>query len=280
MSLQLLVGPGGRQALPGVRSPLRRCRIHLSVTWLQDLHNWQCGQILQVVGFAWWEAQANIFWAHIWRQLCLCKLSIICQQRAVHTQTWELYSLVWASFHVYFNHSFFIHHWHIWNFTVTANYFTLRTKWFCEKMFSFISPHLAQWPGLSFGRTRFYCGNAQLDTNFPVNAVNTIFCLDFNRQLNDLQFHPSGYAFATGSEDKTSRMFDIRSDQNVATYCPPNSTSGFTSCGLSFSGRYVLCGSDDSSVHIWDTLKNQHNGNDTNYEERKTLLRQDQSRIM
>jgi len=79
-----------------------------------------------------------------------------------------------------------------------------------------------------------------------------------------LQFHPSGYAFATGSEDKTAQMFDIRADQNVATYHPPNNTSGFTSCGLSLSGRYVLCGSDDSSVHIWDTLKNQHNGNATN----------------
>ncbi|XP_021914403.1 guanine nucleotide-binding protein subunit beta-2 isoform X2 [Zootermopsis nevadensis] len=90
--------------------------------------------------------------------------------------------------------------------------------------------------------------------------------------VNSVCFHPSGYAFATGSEDKTSRMFDIRSDQNVATYCPPNSTSGFTSCGLSFSGRYVLCGSDDSSVHIWDTLKNQHNGCLTGHENRITSL--------
>jgi len=30
-----------------------------------------------------------------------------------------------------------------------------------------------------------------------------------------------------------------------------------------------LCGSDDSSVHIWDTLKNQHNGNATNWRQRK-----------
>lgn len=26
-------------------------------------------------------------------------------------------------------------------------------------------------------------------------------------------YHPSGFAFATGSEDKTARLFDIRSDQ-------------------------------------------------------------------
>lgn len=74
------------------------------------------------------------------------------------------------------------------------------------------------------------------------------------------QFHPSGQAFVTGSEDKTARLFDIRSDQQVALYQPPNKTSGFTSCGLTLSGRYLMCGSDDNNVHIWDTLKNQHNG--------------------
>lgn len=75
-----------------------------------------------------------------------------------------------------------------------------------------------------------------------------------------LQFHPSGQAFVTGSEDKSARLFDIRSDQQVALFKPPNTTSGFTSCGLTLSGRYLFCGSDDNNVHIWDTLKNQHCG--------------------
>lgn len=46
-----------------------------------------------------------------------------------------------------------------------------------------------------------------------------------------LQYHPSGQAFVSASEDKTARMFDIRSDQQVANYDPPNPNSGFTSCG-------------------------------------------------
>lgn len=74
------------------------------------------------------------------------------------------------------------------------------------------------------------------------------------------QFHPSGQAFGTGSEDKTARLYDLRSDQQVAQYTPPNGNSGFTSCALSSSGRFIMCGSDDNSVHIWDTLKVQHNG--------------------
>jgi guanine nucleotide-binding protein subunit beta len=31
--------------------------------------------------------------------------------------------------------------------------------------------------------------------------------------FTSVSFHPNGYAFATGSEDKTARLFDIRSDQ-------------------------------------------------------------------
>lgn len=31
--------------------------------------------------------------------------------------------------------------------------------------------------------------------------------------VHSVSFHPNGYAFATGSEDKTARLFDIRSDQ-------------------------------------------------------------------
>lgn len=46
------------------------------------------------------------------------------------------------------------------------------------------------------------------------------------------QFHPNGYAFASCSEDKTTRLFDIRSDQQLATYEAPNKSSGFTSCGM------------------------------------------------
>lgn len=80
-----------------------------------------------------------------------------------------------------------------------------------------------------------------------------------------LQFHNSGYGFATASEDKSARLYDIRSDQQIAMYKPPNTTSGFTSCGLSASGRFLLAGSDDNSVHVWDTMKAQHNGNSTVY---------------
>ncbi|XP_030761140.1 guanine nucleotide-binding protein subunit beta-2 isoform X1 [Sitophilus oryzae] len=89
--------------------------------------------------------------------------------------------------------------------------------------------------------------------------------------VNSVCFHPSSHAFATGSEDKSARMFDIRSDQQIAQYKPP-ANSGFTSCGLSLSGRILFCGSDDNNVHMWDTLKTTHNGMLSGHENRVTSL--------
>ncbi|KAL1497185.1 hypothetical protein ABEB36_008184 [Hypothenemus hampei] len=90
--------------------------------------------------------------------------------------------------------------------------------------------------------------------------------------VNSVCFHPNGYAFATGSEDKTARLFDIRADQQIAQYSPPSGKSGFTSCGLSLSGRIILCGSDDNNVHMWDTLKTTHTGTLSGHENRVTSV--------
>ncbi|XP_065351424.1 guanine nucleotide-binding protein subunit beta-2 [Cloeon dipterum] len=90
--------------------------------------------------------------------------------------------------------------------------------------------------------------------------------------VNSICYHPSGFGFATCSEDKTTRLFDIRSDQQVALYKVPSGNPGFTSCGLSKSGRMVLCGTDDGNVHSWDTLKTNHCGQLHGHENRVTSI--------
>ncbi|XP_041987742.1 guanine nucleotide-binding protein subunit beta-2 [Aricia agestis] len=101
------------------------------------------------------------------------------------------------------------------------------------------------------------------------NAKQTFF--GHEADVNSVCFHPSGQAFATASEDKTARLFDIRSDQQIGHYTPVGN-GGFTSCGLSSSGRYLLAGSDDNTIHSWDTLKVAHTGQLNGHENRVTSI--------
>ena len=70
-----------------------------------------------------------------------------------------------------------------------------------------------------------------------------------------LQFFPNGNAFATGSDDATCRLFDLRADQELMIYSHDNIICGITSVSFSESGRLLLAGYDDFNCNVWDTLK-------------------------
>lgn len=74
------------------------------------------------------------------------------------------------------------------------------------------------------------------------------------------QFFPSGWAFATGSDDATCRMFDIRADQELAMYSHDNIICGITSVAFSKSGRLLLAGYDDFNCNVWDSMKSERAG--------------------
>jgi len=75
-----------------------------------------------------------------------------------------------------------------------------------------------------------------------------------------IQFFPSGFAFATGSDDATCRLFDIRSDQEIGMYSHDNIICGITSVAFSKSGRLMMGGYDDFNCNVWDTLKQDRAG--------------------
>ena len=75
-----------------------------------------------------------------------------------------------------------------------------------------------------------------------------------------LQVFPNGYAFATGSDDATCRLFDLRADQEIGMYSHDNIICGITSVAFSKSGRLLLGGYDDFNCNIWDTLKQDRAG--------------------
>lgn len=74
------------------------------------------------------------------------------------------------------------------------------------------------------------------------------------------QFFPNGYAFTTGSDDATCRLFDLRADQELLMYSHDNIICGITSVAFSRSGRLLLAGYDDFNCNIWDAMKGDRAG--------------------
>lgn len=72
-----------------------------------------------------------------------------------------------------------------------------------------------------------------------------------------MRFHPSGDAVATGSDDATCRLFDLRADKEVAVYAKESILFGVNAVDLSVSGRLIFAGYNDYTINVWDSLKCQ-----------------------
>lgn len=74
------------------------------------------------------------------------------------------------------------------------------------------------------------------------------------------RFFPNGDAFATGSDDASCKLFDLRADRELNTYAHDNILCGITSVAFSISGRVLFAGYDDYNCNAWDTLKGERIG--------------------
>ena len=73
--------------------------------------------------------------------------------------------------------------------------------------------------------------------------------------INSVQFFPNGNNFATGSDDCTCRLFDIRAAREIMVYSDDNIREGVTSISFSKSGRVIFAAYEDKKIIAWDTLK-------------------------
>lgn len=87
-----------------------------------------------------------------------------------------------------------------------------------------------------------------------------------------LRFFPNGDAFATGSDDASCRLFDIRADRELNAFTHDNILCGITSVAFSISGRILFGGYDDWTCNVWDTLKGERVGVLTGHENRVSCL--------
>lgn len=75
--------------------------------------------------------------------------------------------------------------------------------------------------------------------------------------VNACEWFPDGNAFATGADDQTCRLFDIRADRMLMEYSHPDLVAGVTSLSFSKSGRQLFVGHDDNNCCVWDVLKGE-----------------------
>ncbi|KAG8934040.1 guanine nucleotide-binding protein subunit beta 1 [Tulasnella sp. 417] len=78
--------------------------------------------------------------------------------------------------------------------------------------------------------------------------------------INAVSFFPNGDAFATGSDDASCRLFDIRADRELNIFTHDNILCAITSVAFSISGRILFGGYDDWTCNVWDTLKGERVG--------------------
>nr|CAH8849052.1 unnamed protein product [Trichobilharzia regenti] len=109
-----------------------------------------------------------------------------------------------------------------------------------------------------FGRT-FVSGSCDRCAN--VWDMRTGQCVQVfqghESDVNSVRFFPSGDAFATGSDDATIRLFDLRADREVCVYKKDSVIFACNAVDFSLSGRLLFGGYSDHAMNIWDVLKGQ-----------------------
>lgn len=74
--------------------------------------------------------------------------------------------------------------------------------------------------------------------------------------INSVAYFPDGFAFGSGSDDQTCRLWDTRCHQQVNVFKYSEIVTGVNQIDFSKSGRILFAGYDDCNLFGWDTLAN------------------------
>lgn len=101
--------------------------------------------------------------------------------------------------------------------------------------------------------------SAGADKHTLVWDIRTGLCVQsfdgHEADINTVRFHPNGDAFATGSDDASCRLFDLRADRQVCIYEKESILFPVNGVDFSASGRILFAGYGDYRVGVWDSLK-------------------------
>ncbi|GBP67670.1 Guanine nucleotide-binding protein subunit beta-5 [Eumeta japonica] len=73
--------------------------------------------------------------------------------------------------------------------------------------------------------------------------------------VNAVRYHPSGDSLASGSDDGSCRLFDLRADRELACLAKESIIFGVNSVDFSLSGRLLFAGYSDYTACVWDALR-------------------------
>lgn len=86
---------------------------------------------------------------------------------------------------------------------------------------------------------------------------STITFRGHESDINSVSMFPDGKAIATGSDDSSCRLFDMRSCGQICEFRNELIFGGITSVAFSNSGRILYAGYDDHNCLGWDVLGSQ-----------------------
>jgi pre-mRNA-processing factor 19 len=127
------------------------------------------------------------------------------------------------------------------------------------KLVHTIKAHNAEVTGLSLHATGAYLATSSADFSWAFTDIATGNCLQkvanakSEAGLECIKFHPDGLILGTGTADSVIRIWDLKTQANVATF--EGHKRAVVDLGFSENGYYLATASEDGSVRLWDLRK-------------------------